>query len=441
MQTIQDKHGNRKILVIDTSVLLHDMQSIHSFPGNDVVLPLVVLEELDRFKERQDLLGSSARYVNRYLDQLRSTGNLHNGVDVGNGQTVRIENELSPLGTQLPSGLDFKKGDNQLIAVALGLKQCHPGATVKVVTKDINLRVKCDALGLVAEDYYRDHVKSVKEGGQMFSGQEAIELADRDIDTFYSQRELEVSDWMPELQPNQFVYATSDLDPKKSFLAIHKNGKLKPVNYKCNSVNARSKEQKFALHALLDPEIPLVSLSGLAGSGKTFLTLAAAMQGFSEKTYKRIIITRSIEPVGKELGFLPGDIDDKMAPWLSPIVDNFRQAFGESTYFEMMRNRGDIDVAPLAFIRGRTFSESFIIVDEAQNTTIHELKTIITRTGKNSKIVLLGDIDQIDTPYIDSYSNGLTIAVEKLKTSDLTCHVTLERGERSELATLAGQML
>ena len=433
--------STRKILVVDTSVLLHDMQSVHSFPGNDVVLPLVVLEELDRFKERQDLLGSSARYVNRYLDQLRKGGHLHDGVEVPGDQTIRIENEMSPLGSQMPPGLDISKGDNQLIAVALGLKQRNPEALVKVITKDINLRVKCDALGLIAEDYYRDHVRSVKEGRQMYSGNANIEISDHDIDAFYSRKELEVAPWMEELLPNQFVCATSDLDPKKSFLAIHKSGKLLPLNSKCNSITARSKEQKFALHALLDPEIPLVSLSGLAGSGKTFLTLCAAMHGFSDKTYKRIVITRSIEPVGKDLGFLPGDINDKMAPWLSPIVDNFRQAFGESTFFEMMRSRGDIDVAPLSFIRGRTFADAFIIVDEAQNTTIHELKTIITRTGKGSKIVLLGDTDQIDTPYIDSYSNGLTISVEKLKNSSLTCHVTLERGERSELATLAGQML
>lgn len=434
--------STRKILVVDTSVLLHDMQSIHSFPGNDVVLPLVVLEELDRFKERQDLLGSAARYVNRYLDQLRQRGeHLHAGAAVDGDQTIRVENEMRPLGTRMPSGLDASKGDNQLISVALGLQQAHPDTPVKVVTKDINLRVKCDALGLIAEDYFRDHIRSVKEGQRMYSGQEYLELSDHDIDMFHANKELEVTDWMPQLHPNQFVHAVSDIDPKKSFLAVHKSGRLLPLSHKCSGISARSKEQKFALHALTDPDIPLVSLSGLAGSGKTFLTLAAAMHGFNDKTYKRIVITRSIEPVGRELGFLPGDINEKMAPWLSPIVDNFRQAYGDSTYFEMMKQKGDIDIAPLSFIRGRTFADAFIIVDEAQNTTIHELKTIITRTGKGSKIVLLGDTDQIDTPYIDSYSNGLTIAVEKLKSSHLTSHITLERGERSELATLAGQML
>ena len=264
-----DKIGKRKTFIVDTSVLLYDKCAIHSFPGNDVIIPLIVLDELDRFKDKPGLLGENARYVNRYLDQLRKGGHLHDGVEVPGDQTIRIENEMSPLGSQMPPGLDISKGDNQLIAVALGLKQRNSEALVKVITKDINLRVKCDALGLIAEDYYRDHVRSVKEGRQMYSGNANIEISDHDIDAFYSRKELEVAPWMEELLPNQFVCATSDLDPKKSFLAIHKSGKLLPLNYKCNSITARSKEQKFALHALLDPEIPLVSLSGLAGSGKT----------------------------------------------------------------------------------------------------------------------------------------------------------------------------
>lgn len=435
--------SERKILVIDTSVLLHDMQSIHSFPGNDVVLPLIVLDELDKFKERQDLIGSSARYVNRYLDSLRKHGRLDHAVEIEGGQTIRVENDLSPLSVDLPHGLDLGKGDNQIIAVALGMKQRNPETVVKVVTKDINLRVKCDSLGLTAEDYYRDHIRSIRDGESMYSGQVLLELSPSDIERFYSDGKLTVSD-DEEILPNQFVHGVNCLDNKQSFLGIHKDGVILPLqmNSRDTGINPRSKEQKFAMHLLNDPDIPLVSISGLAGSGKTFLTLAAAIQGFNEKKYKRIIITRSIEPVGRDIGFLPGDLNDKMAPWLSPIVDNFRQAFGgDSSYFDIMRQKGDIDIAPLTFIRGRTFADSFIIVDEAQNTTQHELKTIITRTGEKSKIVLLGDIDQIDTPYIDAHSNGLAIAVEKLKGSKLTGHITLERGERSQLATLASQTL
>jgi PhoH-like ATPase len=435
--------SERKILVIDTSVLLHDMQSIHSFPGNDVVIPLIVLDELDRFKERQDLIGSSARYVNRYLDGLRQKGRLDHAVTLDNDQTIRVENDLTPLSVELPHGLDPGKGDNQIIAVALGMKQRNPDSIVKVVTKDINLRVKCDSLGLTAEDYYRDHIRSIKDGGSMYSGQIVLELNPSHIERFYANGHLEVPDDV-EIMPNQFVHGVDCLDHKHSFLGIHRDGVIHglQMNSRDVGIHPRSKEQKFAMHLLSDPDIPLVSISGLAGSGKTFLTLAAAIHGFNEKRYKRIIITRSIEPVGRDIGFLPGDLNDKMAPWLSPIVDNFRQAFGgDSSYFEIMRQRGDIDIAPLTFIRGRTFADAFIIVDEAQNTTQHELKTIITRTGEKSKIVLLGDIDQIDTPYIDAHSNGLAIAVEKLKGSKLTGHITLERGERSPLATLASQAL
>lgn len=434
----------RKILVVDTSVLLHDMQSVHSFPGNDVFLPLIVLDELDRFKERQDLVGSSARYVNRYLDSLRKKGEkLFDGAAIQGDQTIKVESDLNRVSVELPKGLDPNKGDNQIIAVALGLQQQNPGKVVKVVTKDINLRVKCDALGLVAEDYYKDHIVSVKESGKIYSGQTTLELYDDEIDEFYSSKRLHIEE---NLNPNQFVVGVAKSSHKKSFIGIYKvdaagNGYIHPLNLNCAGFIPRSKEQNFAIQMLMDPTIPLVSISGLAGSGKTFLTLAAAMQGFAEKKYKRIIITRSIEPVGKEIGFLPGDLEDKMSPWLAPILDNFRQVYKDLSYFDTMRRKGDIEVAPLAFIRGRTFSDAFIIVDEAQNTTIHELKTIITRTGANSKIVLLGDIDQIDTPYIDSYSNGLTVAVEKLKSSPLTAHITLEKGERSELATLAGQLL
>jgi PhoH-like ATPase len=206
-------------------------------------------------------------------------------------------------------------------------------------------------------------------------------------------------------------------------------------------VSPRNKEQKFALNLLTDSDIQLVSLTGIAGSGKTYLTLMAALSGIYNDKYSRIIITRSMQPVGKEIGFLPGSLEEKMAPWMSPIVDNFRCNFKDITYFEIMCEKRQIEVAPLTYMRGRTFNDSFIIVDEAQNATIHELKTIITRVGDNSKVVLLGDVEQIDTPYIDTLSNGLTVVAEKFKNSKFTGHVTLTRGERSPLATLASKIL
>jgi PhoH-like ATPase len=207
------------------------------------------------------------------------------------------------------------------------------------------------------------------------------------------------------------------------------------------AVNPKNKEQKFALDLLTNPEIPLVTLTGIAGSGKTYLTLMAAISGLKSDLYERIIITRSIQPVGKDIGFLPGDMNEKMDPWLSPIADNFRAAFKDVTYYEIMREKGQIEVAPLSFIRGRTFNNAFIIVDESQNSTIHELKTIVTRVGEGSKIVLLGDIEQIDTPYIDTLSNGLTVVVEKFKDSKISGHVTLLKGERSKLATEASRLI
>jgi PhoH-like ATPase len=206
------------------------------------------------------------------------------------------------------------------------------------------------------------------------------------------------------------------------------------------NLTGKNKEQKFAIDMLNRDDIKVCSLTGIAGSGKTYMTLVSAMSGLQQKKYERIVITRSMQTVGKDIGFLPGDINDKMDPWLGPIMDNFRQAFKDLTWFNMMREKGQIEVVPLAFIRGRTFSNTFLIVDEAQNSTIHELKTIITRVGEGSKIVLLGDIEQIDTPYLDTMSNGLTIAIEKLKGEELFGHVTLTKGERSEVATLASKI-
>ncbi len=206
-------------------------------------------------------------------------------------------------------------------------------------------------------------------------------------------------------------------------------------------VEPKNKEQKFALNMLNNKDIPLVSITGLAGSGKTFITLMAAMGNLGMENYKRIIFTRSIQPVGRDLGYLPGSMDEKMSPWLAPIMDNFKHAFGDMSYFDIMKDKGQIDIAPLSYIRGRTFNDAFIIVDEAQNTTIHELKTIITRVGKGSKVVLLGDTEQVDTPYIDTQSNGLTIAVEKFKGSKLSGHIILTKGQRSDIATLASKIL
>ena len=431
-----DKQSNkRKTFIVDTSVLLYDKCAIHSFPGNDVVIPLIVLDELDRFKEKPGLLGEYARYVNRYLDDLRKIGSLHDGVEIANDQTIRVDIDTHPV----PDGLDGSTGDNKIIGTAFALKKTEQNPVV-MVTKDINFRVKCDSLGVYAEDYYKDRI--VHNKSEIYTGQIELEIDDSSlIDDFYGIGHLDVEKLGIDMYSNQFATVKCG---NQSLIATHREGKLFPLvnNISKNiGINPRNKEQKFAIDLLTREDIKLVSMAGIAGSGKTFLTLMAGISGLNEKKYDRIVITRSLQTVGKEIGFLPGDIDDKMGPWLSPIIDNFRSAFKDVTYFEMMRTKGQIEVSPLAFIRGRTFNNTFLIVDEAQNATIHELKTVITRIGEGSKIVLLGDTDQIDTPYLDSLSNGLTIIVEKLKQHGIAGHVTLMKGERSELATLASQVL
>jgi PhoH-like ATPase len=425
----------RKTFIVDTSVLLYDKCSIHSFPGNDVVIPLIVLDELDRFKDKPGLLGEYARYVNRYLDDLRKVGSLHDGVKIDHDQTIRVDIDIHPI----PDSLDGNTGDNRIIAAALSLKSASPQPVV-MVTKDINFRVKCDSLGIYSEDYYKDRI--VHDKSEIYSGQAEVEAVSPSvINQFYDDGIISTDHLDFDLNSNQYVTVKYG---NQSLIGVHRSGNVVPlVNNltKTIGITPRNKEQKFAIDALTRDDIKLVSMTGLAGSGKTFLTLMAGMSGLQDKRYDRIVITRSLQTVGKEIGFLPGDIDDKMSPWLSPILDNFRVAFKDSTYFEMMRQKGQIEVSPLAFIRGRTFNNTFLIVDEAQNSTIHELKTIITRIGEGSKVVLLGDTDQIDTPYLDSLSNGLTVIVEKFKKFDIAAHITLMKGERSELATLASQVL
>ncbi len=426
----------RKTFVLDTNVLLYDKTSIHSFPGNDVVIPLLVLDELDRFKEKPGVVGEAARYVNRLLDDFREIGRLDQGIELpeeySKNQTIRVI-----IGEHAaPFGLTGNGGDNLIIAATLSEGREHPKKPIILVTKDINLRVKCDALGIRSEDYYKDHITN--EDAE-YCGFQEIELNQEEVDLFYQQGFIETSD--SGLFPNEYVVVNSGTHA--TILARYRDGllhKLVGPPGRIGNIQAKNKEQSFAVDALMQ-DIPLVTLTGIAGSGKTFLTLLAAMDGAMSKKYSRIVISRSIAPVGQDIGFLPGDLNEKMDPWLAPIKDNFQTMFNDITYFEAMKEKGQIEVAPLAFIRGRSFNNSFVIVDEAQNATVHELKTLITRVGKDSKIVLLGDTDQIDTPYIDKVSNGLSIMVDRFKKTNLSAHIHIPHGQRSELATLASNIL
>ena len=324
-----------------------------------------------------------------------------------------------------------------------------------MVTKDINFRVKCDALGICSQDYLKDKVQLNEN--EFYKGYSDISCDDSLMINKLYEEDHERLDSIAlkfitnqlgrELYQNEFFCLKSH--DKQSFLGYRSGDRIIRVKNSKNMSNAvvsvkeRNREQLYALNLLFDPEIPLVSITGLAGSGKTYLTLMAAIEGLHSGQYQRLVITRNLQPVGREMGFLPGDINDKMMPWISPILDNFRQGLKDNdlSYFNNMREKGAIEIAPLAFMRGRTFNDTFLIMDEAQNATIHELKTVITRIGENSKIVLLGDVDQIDTPYIDSYSNGLTIVGEKFKNELVAGHVQLKKGERSYLSSIAAKII
>tara|TARA_R110001592_G_scaffold298188_1_gene568794 strand:- start:617 stop:1981 length:1365 start_codon:yes stop_codon:yes gene_type:complete len=448
-----DKNKKRKIFILDTSVMLYDRCSIHSFPDNDVLIPLVALDELDRFKDKKGIIGENARYVNRYLDDLRKVGNLHAGIKIENSSNQTIKVEIKTKYT-VPLGLDASSPDNQMIGLALELTQKNK-CPVIMVTKDINFRVKCDALGITAQDYLKDKIDLADE--EFYRGYVDIEIEDSDnyiIDMCYSDLDAHNETILEAAEENlgrkflenEFLCLKSG---SQSFLGFYSDGsieKLKSSEEMSSGlawVKERNREQLYAINLLNDDSIPLVSITGLAGSGKTYLTLLAGIEGLHSGRYRRIVITRNVQPVGRDIGFLPGDMNDKMLPWIAPIMDNFRQGLKDNdlTYFSSMRDKGDIEIAPLAFMRGRTFADTFLIMDEAQNCTIHELKTVITRIGENSKIVLLGDVDQIDTPYIDSYSNGLTIVSEKFKNEKVSGHIQLKKGERSYLSAIAAKII
>ena len=445
----------RKTFILDTSVMLYDSASIHSFEGNDIVLPLVVLEELDKFKDRQGLLGEQARYVNRFLDEMRQLQPDEHGWRFVEEYDIRYRFELSPaIHESVPEGLDIGYNDNILIGAGLFLqKSCD---RVMVITKDINLRVKCDAVGLEVQDYLKDRVE---EDVDTLCGWKNGELSKQEIDQFYLDGSIPISD--KTIKPNGFVVGINAPE-NQSMLGIHKAGKIHVLKHKLEGliqVEPRNSEQAFALEALLDPKIPLVTLTGLAGSGKTFLALMAGLSRMKSGRnpggrtlgcelpeefrtgYDRLVISRTLQPVGRDLGYLPGSLEEKMQPWLMPILDNVRHAFKDTSYFNLMIEKGDIEIAPIPYIRGRTFNNTIMIVDEAQNATIHELKTIITRMGSNSKIILLGDVDQIDTPYIDRQSSGLSIVIDRFQDSPLAAHVNLSKGQRSDLASTASNIL
>ena len=435
----------KKIYILDTSVCLTDANSIRSFGTNDIALPLKVLEEIDNNKKRQDGVGTNARMVIRNLDALREKGSLSKGVRIGKGKGLIYVKMVKKEG--LPSDLDLSVPDNEIISVALNQQSEHPKRKVIVVTRDINMRVKCDSLGLTTEDFQSDQV--VKNTGNIFTGFTTHLVDEPVLDMFYAGDDVFIEQEDLKLNPNEFLMLVSNQNEKKTALGrfISYDRPIKLINSSSKKslwgLKPRNKEQIFAMDLLEDKNINVVTLVGKAGCGKTLLAIASGLSQVVEKEiYSRLVVSRPIQPMGRDIGFLPGTMEEKMAPWVAPIKDNLEFLMAnDKTTLETYMNRGKIEVEALTYIRGRSIANAFIIIDEAQNLTAHELKTILTRVGENTKIILTGDIEQIDNVYLDETSNGLTHAVEKFKSFDISGHITLRKGERSKVATIAAKIL
>tara|TARA_A200000159_G_scaffold164928_1_gene197515 strand:- start:2160 stop:3467 length:1308 start_codon:yes stop_codon:yes gene_type:complete len=427
----------RKTFVIDTSVLIYHEDSIHAFPDQDVVLPIEVLEEIDGLKNRQDKAGNSARYVNRFLDDLRGLGSLSEGVFLENGQkiSVSLDSDLSIM----PSGLDDTR-DNRILSVAVALRDS--GLDPIFISRDINLRVKCDSLGISSESYHRD--KAVVNRKDAYTGVKVIHLPPNQISNFYENNSVNYNE--KELMPNEYVVLKGGT---QSALAVHKDGQLRRLrnsfkgNFDVVGISPRNKEQTFALEMLLDPDIHMATLTGRAGCGKTILSTAAAIHMLKEGRYEKIVLSRPIQSLSGDLGYLPGTKYEKMEPWIQPVIDNLKLIFKNNgdTYLEMMMESGAIEVEALNYIRGRSLPRTIFILDEAQNITYAEAKAVITRMGEDSKLILLGDLEQIDAPHLDSTTCGLGAVVEKFRDFELSGHITLLKGERSPLAAYAAKIL
>jgi len=467
-QALSDPHV--KFFVLDTNVLLHNPASLFMFADNQVVIPFAVLEELDRFKKQNDDVGRNCREVIRHLDRLRRKGHLSEGVPWnGQGGVIRVEFAEE----DRPAWLRAETADNRVIGVAWALQQ--QGKRTIVISKDINVRLKSDGMGIETQDFEAQKVDADK----LYSGYVAVSAPTQVIDTLYQEKQLPLEELKPyllrqidekqldqeqeeeiELSDNQFVQLSDLTDTSHSGLArlLADTGHLIPVHGPRRPVfgiMARNVQQTMALDLLLDDEIKLVTLLGTAGTGKTLVAIAAGMQKvFTEERFDKLLVARPIMPMGRDIGFLPGTKDEKLGAWMQPIFDNLSYLLstrGAGTQhaeskspeqrIESLMASGRMVLEPLTYIRGRSIPHQFIVIDEAQNLTPHEVKTIVSRVGEGTKIVLTGDVGQIDNPYLDSSSNGLAYTVERLRNQPMVGHVTLAKSERSELASLAAERL
>jgi PhoH-like ATPase len=438
----------KKFYVLDTSVYLTDSSSIYSYDKNDIIVPLIVLEELDKLKKRPNGVGINGRSIIRILDSLRDKGQFQKGIRIRKGLGLIFT--VAPDLAELPIGYDPEVPDHQIIATALTVKKENPNKKVIVVSNDINLRIKCDAIGIQAEAFATENV--IEKGNDLYSGFTKVLVDDQIIDRFYAGEGILLGDVVDEevdLFCNQFVMLVSSSNDKKTAITRYLDD-IRPLKripeYKNQGwgIAPKNKEQNFAMDLLYDENVPVISLIGKAGSGKTLCAIAAGLEQVmgEDPKYNRLIVSRPIQPMGKDIGYLPGTMEEKMAPWLAPIQDNLRFLFGnDNLMLESYMEKGIIEVEAITYIRGRSIQKSYIIIDECQNLTQHEIKTILTRVGHDSKIILTGDVEQIDNVNIDEVTNGLTYVIEKLKPYDITGHITFLKGERSKVATLCAKVL
>jgi len=442
------RKNNKKLFIIDTNVLLHDYKCIYNFEENDVIIPIVVLEELDKFKRGNDLINFHAREFTRELDKLSGdlllTANIPLGENLGNLHIETGKDFSEKVNQSFPE----RTADHRILAIAEYVCTSNKDKTVVLITKDINLRMKAKSLGIIAQDYENDKVADIDD---LYKGISIMEGVDQTlISKLYelpdgvSSEEFKLE---KDLKGHQFfIMKNNGSSALAHYNPVNKNltRVIKQTTY---GIDPRNAEQTFAIEALSNPDIQLVSLTGKAGTGKTLLALAAALQ--QHKRYKQIFLARPIVPLAnRDLGFLPGDVKEKMDPYMQPLYDNltvikhkFSHQSPEFLRINDMMKEDKLVITPLAYIRGRSLSSIFFIVDEAQNLTPHEIKTIITRAGEGTKMVFTGDIEQIDSPYLDTASNGLSYLSDKMKNQDIFAHVNLVKGERSFLAELASKLL
>lgn len=433
----------RKI-ILDTNVILFDALAIKKFRDADIHIPISVIEEVDRFKRDLGENGRNARQFSRFIDVLRAQGPLAKGVKLEDSKNiVYVNTDFEVEG--MPRELDATKADNRILATALALQKQNPGAAVELVTKDINLRIKADVFGVNAKDYEPEKV-DIEE---MYKGHKEVDVEPDVINNFY--RDRLITDDTFGLMVNQYVIMRDISNPNHSAIGRYseKDGGIVPLLGPTEGIwgiHPRNVEQTFAMDCLLNDEILFVSLVGKAGTGKTLLALAAGLyKTLDEGRFQRLLVSRPIFPMGRDLGYLPGDVEQKLNPWMQPIFDNVEFLMGADKKAagraQELINQGMLNIEPLTYIRGRSIPNQYLIVDEAQNLTPHEIKTIVTRAGQGTKVVLTGDAYQIDNPYVDSATSGLTYSVERFKGQRIASHVTLSKGERSELAELAANIL